>query len=296
MKSLWLINCIAALCALLLAGCEDSSAVPEKNQVLTAPQTLEIDGSTSLLKLSQEIVKEFKQKYPGITIENSASSSGSSIKKLISGEIDIARISRDLTSAETQEIAARETNIKAILIGYDAIVIIVHPDKYVHLKSITKQQLLKIFFEGTIKQWSQLHPQLSGTVQPYSRNSHLSGTASFFNTKVAGFATIPYAATVEPLPDTRDMVRAVMENPNAIAYTPIMFLNDRVKVLDYGESPGHIVKFSRLALQSNSYPLKRNLLFAAQTPVSLNVTKFLSLVLSQKGQGIVASIGLVPVH
>ncbi|MHC5938324.1 DUF4912 domain-containing protein [Nostoc sp.] len=110
--------------------------------------TVRIDGSSSLAAINQSLKESFEKQFFGTKVEIAANGTGTALKDLLDGKIDIAAIGRGLTPAEKaqglEQVRLRREKI-AIVVGAD------NPFK----QSLTSRQFARIF-RGTITNWSQL--------------------------------------------------------------------------------------------------------------------------------------------
>ena len=119
-----------------------------------APQTVEdqtkikIDGSTSLGAINRSLKQSFEQGFSGTNVEVATNGSDAAISALLSGNIDIAAIPRDLTPEEQAQ------GLAQVLIHSAKIAIIVGRDNPFE-GSLTSEQFAGIF-SGNITNWSEV--------------------------------------------------------------------------------------------------------------------------------------------
>lgn len=98
---------------------------------------------------------------------------------------------------------------------------------------------------------------------------------------------------------SRDVVRAVAADPQAIGFAAAMRAMPGVKVLALAPGPGlPPVMLTEENLQAGVYPLDRFLLIYARQPLEPLVREYLRFVLSPEGQGVIArgSLGYLPLN
>ncbi len=171
--------------------------------------------------------------------------------------------------------------------------IVVHNSKAKFINSLTKAQLKSIFFDGTISDWSELHPDLSSPINVYVRDVHDSGTAALFASKITGFSDTPYTKNVIDVHITPLVVPTLANDPNGIAYTPLEWVNDSVHVVAIGETSAKTALPSLKTIQEGSYMLTRDMYMITIDNENEAIRSFLDFVLSPRGQVIFEKLGFV---
>ena len=289
------------LIAIMVAvvGCRDSPSSGSSSSSGTgeeAPLTLRIDGSTTAHEAVQKLAERFmaldSATRPGFRIEVKSSASGTGIHKLIAGEIDIAASSRALLRADLDLAGSRGIPLKSYEIAYDALCIIVPPQIYESVRTISIEQLRAIFFDGTITDWSQLDGSLSGTIHFYIRDQDSSGTAETFTSLITGASDTPYAAGGIARDRTPMLTAAVAGDPQGLTAVPFRFVDQRVRALAVEDASKHAIPPTLDNIRNLNYPLKRDIfLITRGTPKGV-AGDFLRFVLSLEGQAIINTSGL----
>lgn len=234
-----------------------------------AGEALDINGSTTVEPIIQKAVELYQAQHPDVTLTVSATGSGDGIKALIEGHANIAMASRkikdkEVTFAEEKGIAPYE-----IVVGLDALLAVVHPDNPV--AALTKEQLQKIY-TGEITNWSEVGgPDMDITV--FSRESS-SGTYGTWQGKVVGKEN-RVVQSAQMTNSNGSMVEKVANNPKAIGYIGVGYLDERTKAVTVDG-----VSYEDFA----NYPLGRTLqLYTNGEPTGV-VKDFIDFVLSPEGQ------------
>ncbi len=231
---------------------------------------------------------------PGVKVVNTENSSGEGIAKLIAGELEIARISRPLLEEEISLAEVKGKHLIQTQIGFDGVCVIIHPDKFKTIKSLTLQQLRGIFFDGSITQWSQLDSNLKGNIQIYVRDNHNSGTADLFNSVVVSAHNIPYTSNAKILESTTELVPAISQDINGITYAPISFMSEGVSSLGIGDTPIVASKCIAKNIREKKYPLQRNVFIATNSIPKDSLADFVVFLLNKEGQSLLDKNGIVP--
>jgi ABC-type phosphate transport system substrate-binding protein len=124
-------------------------APPEAGTIKTA-------GSDTMMNVAQRWAEVYMQKYPQVNIQVDGGGSGTGIKQLIDGTIQMANASRDMKPEEMEQAAERNAGeVSEFTVGLDALAIYVHKDN--PIDEISIPELAEIYGEGgTITKWSQM--------------------------------------------------------------------------------------------------------------------------------------------
>lgn len=118
--------------------------------------TIKTAGSDTMVNVAQRWAEVYMQKYPNVDIQVSGGGSGTGIKQLIDGTIQMANASRDMKEEEKAQAAERNAGeVQEFTVGLDALAIYVHKDN--PLDQISVQELGEIYGDGgSITTWAQL--------------------------------------------------------------------------------------------------------------------------------------------
>ncbi|RCK79248.1 MAG: Phosphate ABC transporter, periplasmic phosphate-binding protein PstS [Candidatus Ozemobacter sibiricus] len=200
-----------------------------------------------------------------------ASSSNQGFAAVKEGKAAIGGLSRLLTQAEL------ESGLANRVIGYDALVVAVHPDNPV--TSLTMGQLADIF-AGKITNWQQVGGPDRPIITLY-RAGEEGGVVGQFREVVMGGQ--PLASPSFAFPTHQENLEYVAANPAAITFAAM--IGDK-GLTRYLAIDGVLPTQDTLSL--GQYPLGRPfvLVYRDEQPVPA-VTKFIEFVLSKNGQAIV---------
>jgi len=294
MKKLILLSLLAPPLLLAAWGCnkkkgDDQSPRPRNITIRT-------DGSTTLFQVTKRGADRFMELHPNVTLTVTQSSSGTGIKKLIAGEIEIGRAARDPKPREFARAREKGIVLKPFQIAHDALAIVVHPSRYALVKGLTREQVRRIFFEGTLTKWAELSPTASGSIVVYVRDQKSSGAAETFTEHVTGKGDTPYVRGARPLKITTEMVPSVARDPNGIAFTPFVFVDETVRAVSYGKSSASLVPATIPNIRRGTYLLRRNLFLLTRGTPQGALNEFIQFMLSIEGQRIVRLENLIPIR
>jgi phosphate transport system substrate-binding protein len=250
---------------LLVLGC--SSKTSSRSHSLT------IAGSTSVQPFAEKLSEIYMELYPREVVNVQGGGSTAGIKACRQRAAQIGTSSRDLHP--------EENDLKKIIIAWDGIAIIVHPQN--PIQKITLKQLQGIF-SGKIRFWSEL----GGAKKPifFVTREEGSGTRDAFESLAMKKMEISNEALVE---DSNGAVREIVgHNPFAIGYISFGIVNHQVKALAVNS-----VQPSLSTIKEREYQLTRPFLFVVNEPVTSQASRFIEFVLTKNGQQILEKEGLV---
>lgn len=232
------------------------------------PVHLEMVGSTSMQSLMEELAEAYTTRYDYVTIDIKARGSGLGLEALRDGIVDLALVSRELASEEKE-------GLRATVVAYDAIVILVNSGNPVN--ALSSQQLSDIF-SGDILLWSEVGGE-EVDIEVVSREDG-SGTREAFEEMLMGERRVTLAAIV--MPNSQAVGQFVAENPLAIGYAS-------AADIPFGARPLRIdgVEPDIQAVAQRDYPLIRPFVLVTRGRPDDEVQAFVNFALSPAGQVIV---------
>ena len=265
-----------------------SEGAPAAEATAAEAQGIFLKGSDTVLPLAQAEAEDFMIAYPEKSVTVTGGGSGVGIAALIDGEVDIATASREMKAEEIEAAKANGINPVENTIAIDGISVIVNPNNPV--SELTFDQLRGIY-NGSISNWKDVGGE-DKPIVVISRDSS-SGTYEYFKEDVLlGDEYRPDALTQ---PATGGIVSEVTQNPSAIGYIGVAYLDESVKALslDGGNgseypSPENII--------SGAYPLSRPLYFYTNGEPSGLTKEFIDYFMSADGQSIVSEVGYFPIN
>jgi phosphate transport system substrate-binding protein len=243
----------------------DVTALAEPTQVAKGTQ-IKIDGSTSMVGINQALKNNFEQKFPGTSIQTDAKGTDKGILGILTGEIDVAGISRPLTAQEQAQ------GLAAIPIAKDAIAIVVGQENPFR-KGLTQEQI-KDIFQGKITNWSQVGGK-DVPIKVVNRPA-ISGTYQTFQALVLGgenFGNTPNFTNLE-----RDATTPLLQalGKNGIGYATYGQIINQQTV--------RAIAVEGLTPEASNYPYVRTLYYAYKNPLTPSVKDFLGYATSPTGQ------------
>lgn len=275
----------APLLALALSSCGERS---------TGGKSIQINGSDTMLQVGIAWADKYKEVDPTATITVNGEGSGTGIKALINGTVDIAQSSRAMKPGEIEDVTeAHGVAPVEHIVGYDGIAVFINKDNPV--KKMSLSQLKGIFGEGgTIDNWSQVGGENVDIVAVGRNNA--SGTYAFFRDTVCGKG-VEYKKAVSPQSGSTAVVELCMTTKSAIGYSGMGYLNDKVDALAVSKEDGGTAYEPTIAnVQTKDYPISRPLYIYTIGEPEGHVKEFLDWIKGAGGQAVLAEEKFVPLN
>lgn len=261
----------------------------DKEEKEDEKQSITIKGSDTVLPLAQMEAEKMMDKDSSVSISVVGGGSGVGITALLDGTTELAMASRDLKTEETLKFKEAKIEIEKVIIAYDALSVVVHPDNKV--SQLTREQIEKIF-TGEIKNWKEVGGE-DLKIVAYSRESS-SGTYEFFKEEVLDDKN--YASDILSMPATGAIVQSVSQTKGAIGYIGLAYQNESVKQISVSYDQGKtFVAPSVATAKDKSYPISRPLFYMYNKANADKVKAFVDYTISAEGQKIVEEIGYITI-
>jgi phosphate transport system substrate-binding protein len=264
MKTRWEWVIIACAAAVSLVACGKQSS----NNGATATQstlsgTIRIDGSSTVLPISEAVAEEFAKQYPNVQPTVGKSGTGGGFEKFANGEIDITGASRPIREEEDALCKKNGIEYIEIPVAYDAIAVVVNPQN-TWCDYLTVAELKKIWepaAQGKITKWSQVRAGFPDEPLVLFGAGTDSGTFDYFTAAIVGKEKAS-RGDYTGSEDDDILVQGVSRTKGALGYFGLAYYEnnqDKLKLvaIDSGNGP---VKPSRETVLNGTYqPLARPL-------------------------------------
>lgn len=249
-----------------------------------------------MVNLALYWAEHYQTDHPEARISVTGGGSGTGISALISNTVDIANASRAIKEEEIEQALQNGVEPVEQVVARDAIAVIVHPQN--PIQQLTLQQVSDIYTRR-VHNWKEL----GGEDRPIvllSRETN-SGTHVYFLESVIRLGNEEDKTLFSPetllLPSSEGIIAEVRENPNAIGYDGLGYITPQVKVIALAAKPGgEYILPSIETVNSNQYPIARDLYMYTNGHPAGFVKTYLDWILSPDGQAIVKELGFVPVQ
>ena len=278
------ITMAAAVTAISFTGCsrenagasQDASSAESSSRPAQITGTVATDGSTSMEKVIGALGEAFQNQNAGITFTYNPTGSGSGIQAVQEGRCDIGLSSRNLKEEEEAE------GLKATILAYDGIAIIVNPENPVTDLDV---ETIAGLYTGEIANWKDVGGN-DASVVLIGREAG-SGTRDGFESITGTEEKCQYR---QELTSTGDVITAVSQNPDAIGYASLASLKDTVRAL----SVGGVVP-TEDTIRDGSYVIQRPfvLVTRSDTPLSDAAQAFFDFATSSDASELISDAGAV---
>lgn len=228
-KTLSMILAAATICMMATACSttpKSSSSASSSTSSGTSSQvsgSLTASGSSALYPLVKDAISKFKKTNPNVSITLNAGGSGTGLKQVADGTVDIGNSDVEASSKLTADQAKTLVDHKVCVI---AMAPIVNTDVSAKVKSLTAQQLIDIFTAKT-KNWSEVGgPDEAITL--VTRPS-TSGTRALFKQYALNNTEEASNASLET-DDSGTLIQNVSSHKGAIGYVALSYLINNTSV------------------------------------------------------------------
>jgi len=186
--------------------------------------TVTASGSSALLPLAQDAADQFKAAYPDISVTLNAGGSGTGLKQVSDGSVDIGN--SDVFAEEKLDAATA-----AQLVDHEVCVItmaaIVNNDVGKTVSNLTRQQMIDIFTGKTVN-WSEVggpDEKILLVTRPDS-----SGTRALFTKWALDGSSENSGASYLETDNSGELLQTVKDNKGAIGYLALSYLVNNTDV------------------------------------------------------------------
>ncbi|MFT7110712.1 MAG: phosphate transport system substrate-binding protein [Psychrobacter glaciei] len=294
---------VASAVALPSFAVSVDKSIPEYTKASGISGNVSSVGSDTLANMMTLWAEEFKRQYPNVNIQIQAAGSSTAPPALTEGTSNLGPMSRKM---KDKEIEAFESKFgykpTAIPVAIDALAVFVNKDN--PITGLTIKQVDAIFsttrkcgVAKSIDTWGDAG--LTGSweskqVELYGRNS-VSGTYGYFKKK--GLCKGDFKNTVKEQPGSASVVQAISASVNGIGYSGMGYTTSSVRAVPLSKKGGDYIEANPENAVKGTYPLSRFLYVYVNKKPNAELAplerEFVKLILSQKGQGIVAKDGYI---
>lgn len=182
-----------------------------------AEETVRVDGSSTVYPISYAVAQQWQQGGHGRKAEVLFSGSSGGMRKLVSGEIDIANMSRAIHSSEIEEAAGRGITLIEIPVAIDGLTVVVNRrNDFVDYLTVDE---LKRMWEpnSSVRTWADVRPGWPKSPIGFASPGKDSGTFEYFTYAITGKAKTQ-RTDVFASEDDHALVQKVAGNVHATSY------------------------------------------------------------------------------
>jgi len=254
---------------------------------------LRVSGSSTMHGLVGSLADAYVE--PDVAFEIDETSTGFGLKAIIAGKIDIARASREVRVSEYEAASSAGIVLKSIAIGFDPVVIAVHPSRADAVEGLTRAQLLGIFVTNEIDDWSMISDAFEGPIDAVASVPG-SGTVEYFAVALGVDGSSSFSGHVRRVDHTSEVCEYVAQAPGAIGVGSRGVCGTTVSFVPVGKRGGDYTACTDKNIRNGAYMMNRSLNLVVRLPMEETVRRFLSFTLAEEGQAIVHEQGFSPVR
>ncbi len=278
---------LITLTTILITGC-----------IETGTTTITIKGSSTVLPIAETCAGEFMNANPNIQVTVAGGGSSVGIKSVANGEVDIGDASREAKASDFEDIDGVElSDLVDNVVAYDGIAVVVSPNIYNTVKSLTMDQIYQIY-TGNISNWNELGgPDLEIYVNDRASTSGTRATFVELIENSEGNALEDFEVDGGTLAvdnvnqENSNVVTAVSGSNQAIGYVGLGYINE--ETLPAVSVDGVLPSTS--TVKDGTYPISRSLhMYTLGQPTGA-VKDFIDFVQGTEGQNIVEEEGFIPI-
>ena len=280
----------SSVCALAAASFIGLSACKRANT--DTANSISINGSDTMLQVGIAWADAYKSVKPDVTVTVNGEGSGTGIKAMINGTVEMAQSSRAIKDSERKAIKEKHGKDPVEhIVGYDGIAVFVHKDNPV--KSVSLPKLQQVWAEGgSITNWSALGG--SNVKITLAGRSNSSGTHAFFKKTVCGPGK-EFREGIASQQGSAAVVDLCKTTPSAMGYSGMGYKNDHVGWLSVSKTEGGPAFEPTIeAVGSGDYPIARPLYIYTIGEPTGALKEYLDWMKSEAGQAVLAKEKFVP--
>lgn len=206
---------LAAMFALSVMGCGGDSGKDGSKAALTGSVTG--SGSSALLPLAKDAAEKFKVKYPDVSITLNGGGSGTGLKQVADGSVNIGNSDVAAETKLKKDVAAQLVDHKVCVVTMAPVI---NKDIAAQVKSLTKEQLTQIF-TAKVTNWKEVGGPDEAIV--LITRPATSGTRALFKEFALNGQEEASNKSLET-DDSGTLLQSVKDNKGAIGYVALPYL------------------------------------------------------------------------
>ncbi|MSR28242.1 MAG: PstS family phosphate ABC transporter substrate-binding protein [Phycisphaerales bacterium] len=246
--------------AVLIANSALAQATPAPTDLKTLKGSVRVDGSSTVFPVMEAVAEEFAKVAPGVRVPVGVSGTGGGFKRFCAGETAISTASRPITPSEVQLAAANKIEFIELPIAFDAVSIVVN-SKNDWTKTVSREQLQKIFSAGGATRWKEIDPTWPDRPMKVFSPGTDSGTFDYFKEAVIG-KDGKVRSDVSVSEDDNVLVLGVEGDRDAIGFFGLAYFEEnkeKLRAVPVISASGSPVAPQASTVNDGTYPLSRPL-------------------------------------
>ncbi len=205
---------IAAIASLAGGGCDSGDG----------GKTIEIDGSSTVYRLSVGVYEVFRESNPDVSVTVNYAGTGGGFKKFVAGKLDILDASRPIQENEIEEARKNGVEYIELPVAFDALTVAVNAGND-WCDEMTVAELKRLWEPGAkdnVTNWNHIRPEWPDKKIELFGAGHDSGTFEYFTEAIVGKkASIRSDTTATE--DDNQIVNGVAGDKFALGYLPYAY-------------------------------------------------------------------------
>jgi phosphate transport system substrate-binding protein len=259
-----------------------------------------IDGSATVLPLSQAMAQAFHESNPAVEFGNEFSGTGGGFRKFCAGQVDLIGASRPIKSAESEQCKTQRIEYIEVPIAFDRLAVVVNP-KNTFVDCLTVNELNAMWepaAEGKTSEWKQIRASFPAQPLVLFGPGNDSGTFDYFTLAIMGTETSSRSDYTKS-EDDRVIEHGVAGEPNALGYFGYAYYQankDELKVVAVDNGHGCILPSAQTVADGTYQPLSRPLFLYVNSAAAARpeVKAFTRFYLAPESTKYVTQVGYVP--
>jgi phosphate transport system substrate-binding protein len=223
------VACVGLLGGMLFTGCGPAAGVPAAGGGLSGK--IEIDGSSTVFKLTQAVAQEFNKLNRGVAIKVDKSGTGGGFQKFVEGSLDICDASRPIQEPEMQKCQANGVEYIELPVCFDALTVAVN-EKNDWCRDMTVAELKQLWApDSKVARWNEIRSTWPDAKITLFGAGTDSGTFEYFTEAIVGkknASRSDYTASE----DDNVIVLGIEGDKNALGYLPYAYYAPREATLN----------------------------------------------------------------
>ncbi len=225
---------------------------------------IEIDGSSTVLPISEAAAQEFKAAgAENVDVTVASSGTGGGFERFCRGETQVSNASRPIKEDEIAACKKAGVEFIELPVALDGLAVMTNPETE-FVDCLTMAELKKIWqpsAEGKVTKWNQVRKNFPDEEIALFGPGEQSGTFDFFTDEVAGeegASRKDYTASE----DDNVLVQGISGEANSLGYFGFSYYaqnQEALKLLGVDGGDGKCVKPSEKTVNDGTYPLSRPL-------------------------------------
>ncbi|MCI0359523.1 MAG: PstS family phosphate ABC transporter substrate-binding protein [Planctomycetaceae bacterium] len=223
---------LVAACAAIM-GCD--SSVPSAPSGESLSGKIEIDGSSTVYKLTQAVAQEFNKANSGVAMKVDKSGTSGGFKKFVLGTLDVCDASRPISQKEIDDCKQNNVEYIELPIAFDALTVAVNAEND-WCTSLTTDELKKLWEpapEGKphpVMTWKDIRPGWPDQKIALFGADRESGTFEYFTEAIVEKKN-SCRDDCSQLADDNAIVVGIAGDPAALGYVPYAYYVPRTDKL-----------------------------------------------------------------